>query len=70
MFIDPATRASLEIVRTLSGERQGSLIKAIDRTVTGGGGRKLAEWLMAPLTDPDAINARLDGVSFLIANPG
>jgi DNA mismatch repair protein MutS len=63
MFIDPATRASLELVRTLSGARQGSLIKAIDRTVTGGGGRKLAEWLMAPLTDPGAINARLDGVS-------
>ncbi|MDP3526111.1 MAG: DNA mismatch repair protein MutS, partial [Hoeflea sp.] len=67
MFIDPATRANLELVRTLSGERQGSLIKAIDRTVTGGGGRKLAEWLMAPLTDPGAINARLDGISFLIA---
>ena len=67
MFIDPATRANLELVRTLSGERQGSLIKAIDRTVTGGGGRKLAEWLMAPLTDPGAINARLDGVSWLLA---
>ncbi|WP_290886552.1 DNA mismatch repair protein MutS [Hoeflea sp.] len=67
MFIDPATRANLELVRTLSGDRQGSLIKAIDRTVTGGGGRKLAEWLMAPLTDPGAINARLDGVSWLMA---
>ncbi|WP_412050932.1 DNA mismatch repair protein MutS [Hoeflea sp. Naph1] len=67
LFIDPATRANLELVRTLSGERQGSLIKAIDRTVTGGGGRKLAEWLMAPLTDPAEINARLDGVSYLIA---
>ena len=66
MFIDPATRANLELVRTLSGDRQGSLIKAIDRTVTGGGGRKLAEWLMAPLTDPAAINARLDGVSWLM----
>lgn len=68
MFIDPATRANLELVRTLSGDRQGSLIKSIDRTVTGGGGRKLGEWLMAPLTDPDAINTRLDGVSHLIAN--
>ncbi|WP_421779085.1 DNA mismatch repair protein MutS [Hoeflea sp.] len=67
LFIDPATRANLELVRTLSGSRQGSLIKAIDRTVTAGGGRKLAEWLMAPLTDPAAINARLDGVSSLIA---
>ncbi len=67
LFIDPATRANLELVRTLSGERQGSLLKAIDRTVTGGGARRLAEWLMSPLTNPDRINLRLDGVAFLLA---
>jgi DNA mismatch repair protein MutS len=37
LFIDPATRANLELLRTLSGSRDGSLVKAIDRTVTGGG---------------------------------
>ena len=37
LFIDPATRANLELLRTLSGSREGSLFKAIDRTVTGGG---------------------------------
>ena len=41
LFIDPATRANLELVKTLSGERQGSLLKAIDRTVTGAGARLL-----------------------------
>ena len=66
MFIDPATRANLELMRTLSGEKTGSLFASIDRTVTGGGGRLLAQWLTAPLTDPDAINRRLDAVSFLL----
>ena len=68
LFIDPATRANLELVKTLSGDRQGSLLKAIDRTVTGAGARLLAERLMSPLTDPDAIDERLDSVSFLMVN--
>ena len=49
LFIDPATRANLELLRTLSGNRDGSLLKAIDRTVTGGGARLLAERLTSPL---------------------
>ena len=57
LFIDPATRGNLELLRTLSGSRDGSLFKAIDRTVTGGGARLLADRLMAPLTDPAAIGA-------------
>ena len=68
LFIDPATRANLELVRTLSGERNGSLLMAVDRTVTGGGARLLAERIMAPLTECSAIDARLDSVSFLMVN--
>ncbi len=67
LFIDPATRTNLELLRTLSGSRAGSLLKAIDRTVTGVGGRLLAERLMSPLTAPDAISARLDSVSLMMA---
>lgn len=66
LFIDPATRANLELTKTLSGERDGSLLHAINRTVTGGGARLLAERLMSPLTDPARINARLDAVSYLL----
>ncbi|WP_371815211.1 DNA mismatch repair protein MutS [Agrobacterium sp. AGB01] len=66
LFIDPATRANLELAKTLSGEREGALLSAINRTVTGGGARLLAERLLSPLTDPDKINARLDSVSWLI----
>ncbi len=43
--IDPATRANLELTRTLSGAREGSLLAAIDLTVTPAGARLLAERL-------------------------
>jgi DNA mismatch repair protein MutS len=62
MVIDAATHASLELARAQGGGRKGSLLWAIDRTVTGPGARLLAGWIAAPLTDADAINARLDAV--------
>jgi DNA mismatch repair protein MutS len=64
--IDAATRANLELTRTLSGQREGSLLQAIDRTVTPAGARLLAERLAGPLTDVAAIDRRLDAVAFLI----
>ena len=57
LSIDQATRANLELVRTLGGERRGSLLAAIDRTVTSAGSRLLAQRLAAPLTEPEAIGA-------------
>ncbi|MDB5554798.1 MAG: mutS [Rhizobium sp.] len=69
VFIDPATRANLELIRTLSGDRNGSLLKAIDRTASGGGARLIAERLMSPLTDPEQINRRLDSISFFLDEP-
>jgi DNA mismatch repair protein MutS len=63
MAIDPATRANLELTRTLGGERRGSLLDAIDCTVTPAGSRLLAQRLAAPLTDSAAIARRLDAVA-------
>lgn len=68
MAIDPATRRNLEIHRTLSGDRKGSLLYAMDRTVTGPGARMLSAWLAAPLLDPVAIDARLDRVECFVEN--
>ncbi|WP_293906204.1 DNA mismatch repair protein MutS [Phenylobacterium sp.] len=64
MVIDPATRASLEIERSTSGARDGSLLAAIDRTVTAPGARMLASRLARPLMDPAAIDVRLDAVAW------
>ncbi len=69
MEIDAATRANLELTRTLSGARDGSLLTAIDMTVTPAGGRLLAERLSSPLTDVAAIARRQDAIAFLIADP-
>jgi len=69
MRIDAATRANLELGRTLSGERAGGLLSIIDRTATGGGARLLAARLASPLLDPAAIATRLDAVACLIASP-
>lgn len=66
LAIDPATRLSLEIDRTQRGEREGSLLACIDRTVTSGGARALAERIARPLRDPAEINHGLDAVEWLL----
>ncbi|WP_442756812.1 DNA mismatch repair protein MutS [Methylocystis sp. JAN1] len=67
--IDAATRVNLELMRTLSGAREGSLLSVVDLTVTSAGARLLAERLAAPSTDPALIGARLDAVSFFLERP-
>ncbi len=66
MDIDPATRRSLELVRTQSGERRGSLLDCIDKTVTGSGARLLQVRLSAPLTDLPEIEKRLNQVKTFV----
>ena len=68
MAIDAATRANLELMRTLSGDQRGSMLAAIDRTATAAGFRLLAQRLASPLTDPAAIAARLDAIEALCAD--
>ena len=68
LTIDAATRSNLELIRTLGGERRGSLLAAIDRTVTAAGSRLLAQRLAAPLTDPAEIGHRFDAVSAFVSD--
>ena len=66
MEIDAATRRNLELTVTLSGDRNGTLLSVMDRTLTGAGARLLVARLSAPLTDRAAIDERLDGVQFFV----
>ncbi len=62
LTMDAATRRNLEITRALSGGREGSLIAAVDRTVTAGGARLLDRRLSASSRDLAEIRARLEAV--------
>ncbi len=68
LAIDPATRVSLEIDRTLSGDRAGSLLSVIDKTVTPVGARLLAARVSRPSLDVAEIKARQDGVAWFLAH--
>ncbi|MEZ5842846.1 MAG: DNA mismatch repair protein MutS [Hyphomicrobiaceae bacterium] len=68
MAIDAASRASLELVRSATGERAGTLLAAMDRTVTGPGARELAHRIASPLTDAAEIHARLDAIAAILGD--
>ncbi len=68
MQIDAATRRNLELTRSLSGGRAGSLLAEIDRTVTGAGARLLERRLNSPSTRPEVIGRRLDVIAFFHEN--
>ena len=70
MQIDAATRRNLEITQALSGGREGSLLAAVDRTVTAAGARLLERRLSGPSRDLAVIGARLEAVRFLKDRPG
>jgi DNA mismatch repair protein MutS len=65
LLIDAATRANLELARSNQGVRAGSVLFAIDRTVTAAGARELAQRLGSPLTEVGLVNDRLDAVAYL-----
>jgi DNA mismatch repair protein MutS len=68
--LDEMTRRNLELVEPLRPGVSGTtLLEVLDRTVTPLGARLLRRWLLAPLIDPAAINARLDAVEVLVADP-
>ncbi len=67
MEIDAATRKNLELLESLTGDKNSSLISVIDKTQTGAGARLLAQRISAPLMDIPQINERLDIIDFFIA---
>ncbi|MFN0115596.1 MAG: DNA mismatch repair protein MutS, partial [Paracoccaceae bacterium] len=70
VLIDAATRRNLEIAQGFAGGREGSLLAAIDRTVTAAGGRLMERRLASPSRDPGEIGGRLAAVRALVAEAG
>jgi DNA mismatch repair protein MutS len=69
MALDEMTRRNLELVESLrGGSVEGTLLSVLDRTGTPMGARLLRQWILAPLTDRRAVDARLDAVAMLSAD--
>ena len=67
MPLDEMTRRNLELVESLrGGTTEGTLLGVLDRTMTSMGARLLRQWLLAPLVDRAAIEARLEAVEALV----
>ena len=66
--IDPATRASLELLRGPGGSREGSLLAAVDRTSSAIGARLLARRIAEPAASVDVIGRSADKVAALVAD--
>ncbi len=62
LLIDAVTLKHLEVVESMDGGRDGTLLHEIDRTVTAMAGRLLRAWLLRPLVALDRIRDRLDAV--------
>ncbi len=63
LLLDPATLRNLEIFRTSSNQRKGSLLDTMDETVTAGGARLLEDFLARPEVDLPEIRRRQRCVS-------
>ncbi|MCL5271082.1 MAG: DNA mismatch repair protein MutS, partial [bacterium] len=71
MMLDATTQRSLELVRNMvDGGRRATLLEVLDHTRTPMGGRLLRQWVLQPLQDPEAIEARLDAIEGLLADAG
>ncbi len=66
--LDRFTVRNLELLHSI-GDDGKSLLDVIDRTVSPMGARLLRRWLLFPLKDVDAINARLDIVEYFFRDP-
>jgi len=70
LILDPVSVRNLELIAPIfseeSGKNAATLLATFDVAVTGMGARLLRNWLLRPLIDRDAIEARLDAVAQLL----
>ena len=71
LLLDPVSIRNLELLAPIFAEeasRSGplTLVAALDATVTGMGARLLRSWILRPLLDRAAIEARLEAVSHFV----
>jgi len=68
LAIDRVAQSHLELVESVSGRREATLLGVLDATSTPMGARLLRRRLLAPLTDVERIRRRLDLVESLVVH--
>ncbi len=68
MTLDASTRRNLELEETLRGERKGSLLGALDFSITPMGKRLMHQWVSQPLLQVEKIRQRQNGVEYFFSN--
>jgi len=68
LMVDETTRNNLELLCDFHGERKGSLLGILDRTLTSMGARRLRQWILYPLLDEKAIRQRQEGIEELVGD--
>ena len=68
LVIDRTAQAHLELTRSQSGDKAGSLLDTIDETLTPAGARLLRRRLVAPALDVERIRRRLDRVELFLVH--
>jgi DNA mismatch repair protein MutS len=68
MTLDSATRRNLELTETLRGQRNGTLLNLLDRTVTPMGKRQIQKWVSQPLLDAGQVLDRQNRIQLLVRN--
>ncbi|NRA32871.1 MAG: DNA mismatch repair protein MutS [Polyangiaceae bacterium] len=66
LVIDQTAIRHLELVASLSGHKEATLLRVVDHTKTAFGARLLRRRLLAPLTDVGTIRRRLDAVELFV----
>ncbi len=68
MLLDLFSKKNLELVSSLSGNKNTTLFDILNKTSTSAGARLLRRWLEEPLIDAEHINLRLDATQELFEN--
>jgi DNA mismatch repair protein MutS len=70
MGLDAATQSNLELVEARGGGRDTSLLRALDRTVTPMGSRRLRQWILHPLCEVEPLERRSEAIGLLVERSG
>ncbi|MCK4993446.1 MAG: DNA mismatch repair protein MutS [Candidatus Omnitrophica bacterium] len=65
MVLDGIAQRNLELVRSMRGDKKGTLLSELNFTNSAMGNRLLVQWLQQPLLDIEAIDKRLNAIEQL-----